>query len=291
MLEGQREKSTGKIPTPSKARLDATEVDTKKMEMPKPEAAEEGFNIGDSFKVGWEIFKDNMGMLILTLIIVLTLQIASEVISLILTNKGQGGLSVLVSLILSIAQIIVEIGMVNIFLRAYDKKNIGVEDLFSKIDKIWVFIGVGIVMNFIIMGGTVLLLVPGAIAMVALLPTVLIVVDRKMGVMDVIKTSWEITQGNKGNLFVFLVVGLVFNFLGFIALGIGLLVTSPVTFLAIIHVYRKLFTQAERKKKIPVEKLQTVPKVFLWIGILIIPVGIIASIILGAIGSVREGIM
>jgi uncharacterized membrane protein len=289
MVEEKSEEIAAEITTPSKDVSNISGLGSGKREMPKPEVAEEGFGIEESFKVGWEIFKDNAVLLIFVVVVVFGLQIASEAISLVLANMGQDGLNMAASLLSIIAQVIIEIGVVNIFLRAYDKKNIGVGDLFSRTDRIWVFIGVGIVMNFITMGGMVLLLVPGVIAIIALFPVTLLAVDKKMGVIDIIKASWAITQGNKISIFVFIIAAMIFNFLGLISLGIGALVTLPITFLATVHIYRKLLIQAERKNKIPVEKLQTVPKIFLWIGIALIPLGILMGVMLIAVGAARGG--
>ena len=290
MIEEKSEEIVAEVAISSKNVSNIPESDAEKMEMPKPEIVEEGFSVEESFKVGWEIFKDNIGMMILAVIIIFGLQIVSEIISQVFINVGQNSLSMVISLVSAIAQIIIEIGVVNIFLRAYDKKEIRIGDLFSRTDRVWVFIGAGIIMNFIIMGGGILFLVPGVVAMVALSPVTILAVDRKMGAMEVIRTSWEITQNNKGNLFVFMIVAIIFNFLGLIALGVGLLVTSPVTFLAMVHIYRKLFAQAERRNKIPVEKLRTAPKIFLWIGIIVIPLLMLIGIVLIAVGTAMGGV-
>ncbi|MDB5260228.1 MAG: hypothetical protein JWN37_459 [Candidatus Nomurabacteria bacterium] len=68
-----------------------------------------------------------------------------------------------------------------------------------------------------------------------------IVIDIKdIGPIDAIKKSMEITRGRFWKIFGFLILIVLFNIVGIIALGIGLLITVPVSLLAMTYLYRKL---------------------------------------------------
>jgi uncharacterized membrane protein len=54
------------------------------------------------------------------------------------------------------------------------------------------------------------------------------------------RLSWEMTRGSCWNLFVFSLLLGVINILGMIALFIGLLITVPLSVVAIGYVYRRL---------------------------------------------------
>jgi uncharacterized membrane protein len=71
------------------------------------------------------------------------------------------------------------------------------------------------------------------------------IVDKKAGIIESLKRSWEITKGQAWNLFLFNLVLLAINLLGAICLLIGLLVTIPISELATAFVYRKLLSQSQ----------------------------------------------
>jgi uncharacterized membrane protein len=66
------------------------------------------------------------------------------------------------------------------------------------------------------------------------------IVDKEHGIMESIEQSAAITRAQKWDLFAFGVVLFFFNLAGAIALGIGLLITVPVSMIALAYVYRKL---------------------------------------------------
>lgn len=88
--------------------------------------------------------------------------------------------------------------------------------------------------------GLVLLIVPGLIAMVLFMFSTFVVVDRGLGPLDALKTSMEMTKGNRWPLFGFAVLTALIIALGVLALGVGLLVAVPIVGLATAYAYRLL---------------------------------------------------
>ncbi len=97
------------------------------------------------------------------------------------------------------------------------------------------------ILSFIAIGlGLILLIVPGIIISIMLWFVAYLVIDRNLGPIEAMKESARITKGHKWDLFVFgILLGLI-NVLGFLLLFIGLLVTIPLSMLAMVHAYRTL---------------------------------------------------
>lgn len=93
--------------------------------------------------------------------------------------------------------------------------------------------------------GFVLLIIPGIIAGIALMFTPYLVVDKHLTPIDAMKESLRMTKGNRWELFLLMLALLLLNFLGMFAFFVGLLVTIPMSMLAIAHVYRILESAPE----------------------------------------------
>jgi uncharacterized membrane protein len=67
-----------------------------------------------------------------------------------------------------------------------------------------------------------------------------VIVDKEVGPFEAVNESWQITRGSAWQLFLLCWVLFFVNVLGFIALGIGLLVTVPLSLVTMGYVYRTL---------------------------------------------------
>jgi uncharacterized membrane protein len=100
--------------------------------------------------------------------------------------------------------------------------------------------GATLLQGIIIVVGFILIIVPGIIAALMLCFTQLLVVDRKLGPLEALKESYHMTKGHLLQLFLFMLSLILLNIVGAILLLVGLLVTVPITLLAIAHVYMKI---------------------------------------------------
>ena len=88
--------------------------------------------------------------------------------------------------------------------------------------------------------GMLLLIVPGIILGIRLQMYVWAIVDNHAGPIEALQQSWTMTRGFAWNLLLLnLLLGLI-NMLGMLALGIGLIVTVPLSMVAWGHAYRRL---------------------------------------------------
>lgn len=85
-------------------------------------------------------------------------------------------------------------------------------------------IGAGIVATFLVLLGTMALIIPGIIIGCGLTATVAVVVAERLGPIDAIRRSWELTRGYRGTLFlaglglgvISFLINLVGNLLGLV---------------------------------------------------------------------------
>lgn len=71
------------------------------------------------------------------------------------------------------------------------------------------------------------------------------IMDKKVGPIEALKRSAELTSGVKWKLFLFFLALTGINILGALLLLIGLFLTIPTTMMAAAFVYRKLLAQTE----------------------------------------------
>jgi len=208
-------------------------------------------SIGECIRFGWETFKKRPGILIGAF--VLTMLIPSIPGILVPSPEVAPGVpppppttaelvATLTSLVLGI---FAAIGMTTLALRAHDDiATVKIGDLWNP-QPFWRYLGAQFLVAIIIFVGLLLLIVPGIIAALGLLFVLYVVIDRGAGPINALKESWRITNGNKWQLFLFGLVLIGLNLVGLLALVVGLLVTVPVTWIAVTHAYRTLASQAE----------------------------------------------
>jgi len=109
----------------------------------------------------------------------------------------------------------------------------------------WKFLGVTILLTLAVAIGLILLIVPGIIFGLMFMFATFVVIERELGPIDAMNESHRITRGHKWQLFGFMLLLLLINLLGLLALVVGLLVSIPVSTLAFVHAYRVLAGKPE----------------------------------------------
>lgn len=104
-----------------------------------------------------------------------------------------------------------------------------------------------VVVSVFVVVGLVAFLVPGIIVAIMTSLSSFILMDEKNDVAWNSKAFWHaiteskrLTSGEKWDLLVFFAVVLAMNVLGALAFGVGLLITVPVTCIALAHIYDAL---------------------------------------------------
>lgn len=105
--------------------------------------------------------------------------------------------------------------------------SVSFRDLFAGFSKFHKLFLTFLLYSLAVLGGILLLIVPGIILLIALWPAFLLVMEDDLDPVDAIKGAWVLTHGYKMDLFILGLVALVMLVGGFLALGVGLFVTEP----------------------------------------------------------------
>ncbi|WP_370330174.1 hypothetical protein [Mycolicibacterium hippocampi] len=88
--------------------------------------------------------------------------------------------------------------------------------------------------------GFFLCVIPGVIASIMLMFTVIAVLDRNLAPLDAVKASFETSKNNFGNVLLTWLVMVLVIVVGAVLCGVGLLVAVPVASLILVYAYRVL---------------------------------------------------
>jgi predicted nucleic-acid-binding protein len=200
---------------------------------------ERKFSKKQALKFGWETVTGNIGFFIgLSLVVFVVVYVPAFVSS--VTEKTYPVISFIFSLISNILSMIVGMGFIKIALKFYDKQKADFDDLFSCAKQFFPYLLSAILMTLAVIGGIIVLIVPGIILGLQLQFFAYFIVDKKTGPMQALKESSRITRGQKWQLFLFALLTVLVNIAGLLCLVVGLLVTIPLTSLAYAYIYRKL---------------------------------------------------
>lgn len=138
--------------------------------------------------------------------------------------------------------ILMTCGYTKMVLSYRDGKKLAFTELFTQFTNYWRVLGASLLVGVIIAVGFALLIVPGIYFALRFQFTITSIIDGNLGVFAAMKRSTELTRGVKLPLLGFDLTMFGVIILGVLALGFGVLIAIPITWLANIDVYRKLAT-------------------------------------------------
>ena len=201
------------------------------------------FAPGAMIRFGWETFKKRPWFFIGVALLVAVL---SGVASGIGASFGNQGVAQSIgSLTNFVIGIFIGMGVTAFFLKSHDSiETAGSGELWHP-QPFWYFLGAKLLVGVVVVLGLVLLIVPGIISGLMFMFTPYIVIDKGLGPIEAMRESKHITDGHKWQLLGFVGLTVLVNILGFLCFLVGLLVTIPLTALAVVHAYRTLSAQAK----------------------------------------------
>ncbi len=143
--------------------------------------------------------------------------------------------------------VIMQIGGVKISLLLSRDQKPDVWEIFSNGSYFITYILGSICCGLAIVGGFILLIIPGIILMVAFSMYSYLIVDQNMGPIESLNVSRALTKGVRWQLFWFLGLITLVNFAGLLCLFVGLLFTIPASSIASAYVYDQLIKQSEQE--------------------------------------------
>ena len=193
-------------------------------------------DLGDVFSRTWTIFKANMGMCIG---VVITANIINGIVSNIVSMSAAGissqaGSDVARFAIIGIGQILsivfstwITAGQMNFLLKTARGLDAPFSDLFSGGRWLVPLLGGTILYFLMVVGGFILLIIPGIIVALMFSQFYYLIIDRNLGVIDALKTSRLITSGNKMTLFLIGLVMIPIAIIAALPCLIGLIFVIP----------------------------------------------------------------
>jgi uncharacterized membrane protein len=225
------------------------------------------FNYSEVLSYGWNVMKANLlffvglGLifLVITYIPDIIFFIAAFLYMLIITcipaimdvMGAHPYLSSFVLVALKLATIILDlvisivlgVGLIKIALSFCDKQKPAIGTLFDVWDCFWRYAGAAVLYGLIVLGGTILLIIPGIIWAIKYSLCYYFVVDKGIGPVDAIKASGRTTMGVKWRLLGFVILCGLINLLGLLCLLVGIFAAYPIVLVSSALVYRQLVAQ------------------------------------------------
>lgn len=205
-------------------------------------------SIKDCLGFGWRTFTSRPWILIGAGVVVFLIQMVLSIPEKIVEG---GPLELPYALLSVVAALFIQMGTIHFILKAHDDSSSVKLDALWHPKPFWRFLGAAILMLLAIVGGLILLIVPGIIVAIALTFTLYLVIDKGLGPVEAMKESWRLTKGRRWKLFGLSLAIVGINLLGMLALFVGLVVTVPITMLATAHAYRVLSGQ-EKPAETPI---------------------------------------
>jgi len=213
------------------------------------------FSKSEAILFGWNTLKKNFRFFLGMLAIVVVVNVLVGLVISSFSEEAPKVLVMVVSVISWVLDLLISIGVIKITLKFCDQEQATYRDLFSAYRLLLNYLIGSIVYGIIVAIGFVFLIIPGIYLAVKYQFYEYLIVDKGMGPIEAIKRSGVLTEGVKRNLVLFWLALVGINILGMIALGVGLIATVPVSWLANAYVYRRLQLQAENNQAIPLAGL------------------------------------
>ena len=189
--------------------------------------------------LGWSQFKENAGFWIGAIIVgMIGIGIPGAFASAL--AERYGFLSFLFMVVYFVMAILVSIGWVQLAIHTVEKKKLEMATLFTGYKKILPYLGLMILMIIAVYAGLFLFVIPGVMLITMFFLAPYLVIDQGLGPIAALKESMKLTKGARWDILGFIFVGGIVSILGFLCLGIGMLVTIPVVYIAQAAVYKQL---------------------------------------------------
>lgn len=223
----------------------------------------QGFNIGEAVSWAWNKFsKNTAAILVPTLafgVVYAVLQGLIQVISGLFTtvdsssysdydsgfaasySLGAGGIvvSIIGSIVMLVVAAVVQSAYIGGMLDIANGQPVEIGSFFKPRNVVNVIIA-SVVSGIIVGIGIVLCIVPGIIAVIMLMFTTVIVLDRNVPGIEGITTSFNIAKANFGPVALTWLTTIAITILGVVLCFVGLIVAYPVASLVTVYAYRKL---------------------------------------------------
>lgn len=209
-------------------------------------------SVGETLKLSWDSFKENVWVLILFVLMTLAVEVlfgmfscSREVLENGVEKASLGWGCTFVNFFHYIVNVLILLGFATVAVIAAKGQKIQFQDFFSKFNLFFHYLVASVLYSVILAVGLVLLIVPGIYWGIkyALFP--FMVVENKAFGWTALKLSAQATYGAKWDLFGLYVAILLILFAGLLTFGLGLFIAIPLTWIAQAYAWKKLTSVGE----------------------------------------------
>lgn len=210
---------------------------------------------GISWRQMWKYFLELLLLTIISIIILLPTSflenngvpfLSSNPITinlLFISFSGVGAVIFFATIYLFLFQWPLEYGISYVNLQVARGKKAIISNIFLVYKNYWNAVFANLLVAFIIGFGIVMLIVPGLIFACKLVFVPYLIVEQKMEAVDAVKTSWKISTGYTGKIFLMGILSIFIIFLGLLFFGIGITVSLMWNRLTFAYLYKHVSQQ------------------------------------------------
>lgn len=146
----------------------------------------------------------------------------------------------IISLVSLVVSVILKLGLLKVFLNLVDGGRPALNDLWSTTRFLPEYFGAVLLMAVPIIIGFILFIVPGFYLYLRWQFFSILIVDQNLGPIEALKTSWRLTRGRAVDMFLMFAVLAALVLAGSLFIGVGLILTLPLSLIFFASVYRIL---------------------------------------------------
>ena len=200
--------------------------------------------LGEYFKTGWELFKQYPGGFVGFCLLYFVIQVALHAIPFV---GAVASLAVSTPLLM---------GNFLVSAKLLQGQTPEFRDFFSGFQFLVPLLLLSLVAGTFIAIGTILLVIPGVYLAVAYLFATYLVIDRGLEFWPAMELSRHTVNPRWFGYFAFVLLLALLNLAGALALGVGLLVTIPLSFCTVTVLYAEIFgLQSDYSQEVPRPKI------------------------------------
>ncbi|MDO9458271.1 hypothetical protein [Nocardioides sp.] len=223
------------------------------------------YSVGNAVSYGWAKFQANAGQIIIAGLIALVAIVVFQVIAVVIRGiivtgpectgtgfdiectDGSGFFvsvfaSAISSFLFFVVYQIIGAGIIRGALGITEGRPFEFNELF-KTDKLGPVVITSLISGAIVFVGTLLCFLPGIIASFMLSFALYFVIDKDMSPIEAITASFNLVKDNVGTALLWAIVAFAVTLVGFIACGVGAIVSIPVAFIGTAYTYKLLTGQ------------------------------------------------
>lgn len=187
--------------------------------------------LGSSYGLSWEIMKKNFLELLLIIVIYIVASIPAGIgrAGAEISGMGAGGVMMgLFSLVYGLFVVApLSYGMAFVFLKVIRGEKFNVADMFDCYKSNYLNIVLAsLLTGAIIVAGIIVFIIPGIIFACKLAFVPYLVMDKKLEVIEAVKTSWNMTRGHAWTIFFMALLAIPIAILGLLMLVVGIVPAS-----------------------------------------------------------------